>query len=95
MPPEVNACQPFLDGQIAAVKPKVIVTLGKPAASLLLGRKVAITRERGTWHSYRGIPLMPTLHPAYLLRQYTPENRKAVWEDLKAAHGRALEEGRS
>ena len=94
-PPEVKACQPFLDGQISAVKPKVIVTLGKPAASLLLGRKVAITRERGTWHSYRGIPLMPTLHPAYLLRQYTPQNRKAVWEDLKAAQKRALEESRS
>ena len=95
LPPEVKACQPFLDGQISAVKPKVIVTLGKPAASLLLGRKVAITRERGTWHSYRGIPLMPTLHPAFLLRQYTPQNRKAVWEDLKAAQKRALEEGRS
>jgi DNA polymerase len=91
LPPEVMACQPFLDGQISAVKPKVIVSLGKPAASLLLGRNVAITRERGTWQSYRGIPLMPTLHPAYLLRQYTPQNRKAVWEDLKAAHKRALE----
>jgi DNA polymerase len=85
---EVKACRVFLDGQIAAVKPKVIVSLGKPAASLLLGRNVAITRERGTWHTYRGIPLMPTLHPAYLLRQYTDKNRRAVWEDLKAAHGR-------
>lgn len=95
LPPEVMACRPFLDGQISAVKPRVIVSLGKPAASLLLGRKVAITRERGTWQSYRGIPLMPTLHPAYLLRQYTPQNRKAVWEDLKAAQKRAQEEDRS
>jgi len=87
-PAEVNACRAFLDGQIAAVKPKAIVSLGKPAASLLLGRNVAITRERGTWQTYRDIPLMPTLHPAYLLRQYTNENRRAVWEDLKAAHGR-------
>jgi DNA polymerase len=82
---EVAACRPFLDGQIAAVRPKVIVALGKPAASLLLGRDVAITRLRGTWHTVAGIPLMPTLHPAYVLRQYTPENRRNVWGDLKAA----------
>jgi uracil-DNA glycosylase family 4 len=85
LPPEVAACRPFLDGQIAAVQPRVIVSLGKPAASLLLGRDVAITRVRGQWHEYRGTPLMPTLHPAYVLRQYTPENRRAVWEDLMAA----------
>jgi len=89
LPPEVSACRPFLDGQIRAVAPKVIVTLGKPAASLLLGRDIPITRVRGTWHEYRGIPLMPTLHPAYVLRQYTPENRRAVWEDLKAAYDRS------
>ena len=84
-PPEVSACRPFLDGQIRAVAPKVIVTLGKPAASLLLDREVAITRLRGTWQEYQNIPLMPTLHPAYVLRQYTPENRRAVWQDLQAA----------
>jgi DNA polymerase len=85
LPREVAACRPFLDGQIDAVRPRVIVTLGKPAASLLLDRDVAITRLRGTWQEYRGTPLMPTLHPAYVLRQYTPENRRNVWEDLKAA----------
>jgi DNA polymerase len=85
LPDEVAACRPFLDGQIEAVKPKVIVSLGKPAAELLLRREVAITRIRGTWHEYRGIPLMPTLHPAFILRRYTPENRRLVWEDLKAA----------
>jgi uracil-DNA glycosylase family 4 len=85
LPPEVSACRPFLDGQIEAVAPKVIVTLGKPAASLLLDREISITRLRGTWQEYRGIPLMPTLHPAYVLRQYTPENRRAVWQDLMAA----------
>ena len=89
LPDEVAACRPFLDGQIAAVRPKVIVSLGKPAASLLLGREVAITRVRGQWQDYRGIPLMPTLHPAYILRQYTPENRRLVWEDLKAALARS------
>lgn len=90
-PDEVAACRRFLDGQIAAIRPKVIVALGKPAASLLLDRDVAITRERGTWRKYRGIPLMPTLHPAYILRQYTPENRRHVWEDLKAAHAKCSE----
>ena len=89
LPPEVAACRPFLDGQIQAVAPRVIVTLGKPAASLLLGRDIAITRVRGTWQDYQGIPLMPTLHPAYVLRQYTQENRRAVWEDLRAAHERS------
>ncbi|HEB88831.1 MAG TPA: uracil-DNA glycosylase [Deltaproteobacteria bacterium] len=89
LPPEVSACRPFLDGQIRAVAPRVIVTLGKPAAGLLLGREVAITRLRGTWQEYQGIPLMPTLHPAYVLRQYTPENRRAVWQDLKAAWERS------
>jgi DNA polymerase len=91
LPPEVSACRPFLEAQIDAVNPKVIVTLGKPAAGLLLDREVAITRLRGTWQEYRGIPLMPTLHPAYLLRQYTAENRRNVWEDLKAALARSRE----
>jgi DNA polymerase len=82
---EVSSCRPFLDAQIDAVQPRVIIALGKPAASLLLGRDVAITRERGTWHAYRGIPVMPTFHPAFVLRQYTEENRRLVWSDLKAA----------
>jgi DNA polymerase len=86
---EVAACRRFLDGQIEAVRPKVIVALGKPATSTLLGRDVAITKLRGTWQEYRAIPVMPTFHPAFLLRQYTPENRRLVWEDLKAALARA------
>ncbi len=88
---EAATCRPFLDGQIDAVRPKVIVALGKPAASLLLGRDVSITRIRGTWHEYRGIPLMPTFHPAFVLRQYTAENRRKVWDDLRAALARARE----
>ena len=88
---EVVACRRFLDGQIQAVRPKVIVALGKPATSTLLGRDVAITKLRGTWQSYRGIPLMPTFHPAFLLRQYTADNRRKVWEDLKAALARTRE----
>lgn len=88
---EARTCGVFLDGQISAVRPKVIVALGKPATSLLLGRDVAITRVRGTWQDYKGIPLMPTLHPAFVLRQYTEENRRAVWSDLRAALARVRE----
>ncbi|MGH7338199.1 MAG: uracil-DNA glycosylase [Myxococcota bacterium] len=88
---EAHTCGVFLDGQIAAVRPKVIVALGKPAASLLHAREVAITRGRGTWHTYKGIPLMPTFHPAFVLRQYTEENRRAVWSDLRAAVARIRE----
>jgi DNA polymerase len=84
-PDEVATCKPYLDGQIEAVRPRAIVSLGRPSTSLLLGRDVSITRMRGTWQEYRGIPLMPTFHPAYLLRQYTPENRRLVWDDLKKA----------
>ena len=92
LPNEIAACRPFLDEQIDAVAPKVIVALGRPATSLLLGRDVSITRVRGVWHDYRGTPLMPTFHPAFILRQYTEENRRLVWQDLKAALGRATGE---
>ena len=80
---EIVACNPFLVQQLKAIKPKVVVALGKPAASTLLGRNVPITKERGTWHDYEGFKLMLTLHPAYLLRAYTVENRKAVHSDMK------------
>jgi uracil-DNA glycosylase family 4 len=88
---EAATCARFLDGQIAAVRPKVIVALGKPATSLLLGRDVAISRVRGTWQEYRGVPVMPTFHPAYVLRQYTPDVRRKVWDDLLAALTRVRE----
>ena len=80
---EIEACNPFLLQQLKAIQPKVVVALGKPAASTLLGRSVPITKERGTWHDYEGFKLMLTLHPAYLLRAYTVENRKAVHSDMK------------
>ena len=80
---EIEACNPFLIQQLKAIQPKVVVALGKPAASTLLGRSVPITKERGTWHKYEGFKLMLTLHPAYLLRAYTVENRKAVHSDMK------------
>lgn len=81
-PEEISACKPFLEKQLQAIKPKVIVALGKPASSTLLGRTVPITKERGTWHEYQGIKLMLTFHPAYLLRFYTLENRKMVMDDM-------------
>lgn len=80
---EIEACKPFLLKQLQAIRPKVIVALGKPAASTLLGRNVPITKERGTWHAFEGFKLMLTFHPAYLLRSYTLENRKAVHDDMK------------
>jgi DNA polymerase len=83
-PDEVATCRPFLDKQLLTIRPQVIVTLGKPAASTLLGRTIAITKTRGTWQEWNGIPLMPTFHPAYLLRNYTRETRQAVWDDLRA-----------
>jgi DNA polymerase len=84
-PDEVATCSPFLFRQIEAIAPKVIVALGSPAAKTLLGTKVGITALRGSWGRFRGIPVMPTFHPAYLLRAYTVENRRLVFEDLKAA----------
>jgi DNA polymerase len=80
-PDEIASCLPFLIAQIDAVQPKVIVALGKFAAQNLLGLSTPISRLRGQWHEYRGIRLMPTLHPAYLLR--TPSDKRLVWEDIK------------
>ncbi len=88
-PIEVETCWPYLYRQIATIRPKVIVTLGGPAAKAVLGTSEGITRLRGTWHSYvlgpgeEPIPVMPTFHPAYVLRNYTPEVRGKVWSDLQ------------
>lgn len=79
---EIAACNPFLIKQLLAIRPKAIIALGKPAASTLLGRTVPIMKERGNWYEYEGIPLMLTLHPAYLLRAYTLENRRNVMDDM-------------
>lgn len=80
-PDEIAACEPFLKAQLAALKPKVIVALGKFAAQTLLRDATPITRLRGRWREYEGIPLMPTYHPAYLLR--TPGEKKLAWLDLQ------------
>jgi uracil-DNA glycosylase len=80
-PDEVAACEPFLKKQIDLVRPHIIVALGKFAVQTLLQSKVPITKLRGQWHTYHGIKLMPTFHPAYLLRN--PADKKLVWEDIK------------
>ena len=80
-PDEVAACEPFLKKQIDLIRPKIIVGLGKFAVQTLLQSKAPITKLRGNWHSYHGIKLMPTFHPAYLLRN--PADKKLVWEDIK------------
>jgi uracil-DNA glycosylase family 4 len=80
-PDEINSCEPFLAGQLRAIGPRVIVALGNIAAKTLLKTGEGITALRGTWHAYHGIPLMPTFHPAYLLRN--PRDKKLVWEDIQ------------
>jgi uracil-DNA glycosylase len=84
-PEEVARGIPFLHRQIEIIRPKVIVTLGAPAVKHLTGTTEGVMKIRGTWLSYRGIPVMPTYHPSFVLRAYTEENRRKVWEDLKAA----------
>src|SRR5262245_19574146 len=80
-PDDIAQCMPFLARQIELVKPRVIVPLGTFAAQTLLDVKTPITRMRGVWHEYRGVKVMPTLHPAYLLR--TPGDKRLVWADIK------------
>jgi DNA polymerase len=80
-PDEVAACEPFLKKQIELIGPEIIVGLGKFAVQTLLQSKMPITKLRGNWHTYHGIKLMPTFHPAYLLRN--PADKKLVWEDIK------------
>jgi len=82
-PLEVEACRPYLERQVALIAPKLIVALGRSAASLLLGTDASIASLRGRVHRYRGIPLVVTYHPAYLLRNL-PDKAKA-WEDLVLA----------
>ena len=81
LPEEVDACFPFLQEQLAIIRPKVICTLGAVATKALLGPHVSITKVRGEVRDYQGIPLVPTFHPAYLLRN--PPAKKFAWEDLK------------
>jgi DNA polymerase len=84
-PEEVARWLPSLHQQIEIIRPKVIVTLGAPAVKYLTGTTEGVMKIRGTWLAYRGIPVMPTYHPSFVLRAYTEENRRKVWNDLKEA----------
>jgi len=81
---EMRTCVPYLIEQIDLIRPRVLVALGATAVEGLLGRAVSITKLRGQWQSWRGIPLMPTYHPAYLLRNQALSEKRKVWEDMLA-----------
>jgi uracil-DNA glycosylase family 4 len=80
-PDEVASCEPFLLRQLELIRPEVVVALGKFAVQTLLRTKAPITQLRGRWYDYHGIKLMPTFHPAYLLRN--PADKRLVWEDIR------------
>jgi len=84
-PDEVAACNPFLMAQIDTIRPRVILALGNFAAQTLLGVKDGITKLRGRIYEYRGISLVPTFHPAFLLRNPGQEFKRMAWDDLKLA----------
>jgi DNA polymerase len=79
---EMQTCIAYLHEQIDLIQPKVIVALGATAVEGLLGKTIGITKLRGTWKTYRGIPLMPTYHPAFLLRNQAMSEKRRVWEDM-------------
>ncbi|MFA6186887.1 MAG: uracil-DNA glycosylase [Phycisphaerae bacterium] len=88
-PEEIISCMPFLKAQLAAIRPEIIVALGAHAAHTLLKSEKPIGQLRGKFHDFyfdenaEPIKLMPTYHPAYLLRNYSDDNRRRVWEDMK------------
>jgi len=84
---EVATCTPYLEAQLELIGPKAIVALGAPASKYLLKTNTGIMALRGRWGTYRGIKVMPTYHPAFLLRQYTDANRRAVWDDMQQVLG--------
>jgi DNA polymerase len=99
--PEIDACSTYLHEQIGIIQPEVIVTLGGPAAKLLLRTDIGITKLRGMWAEFVDdidaptirIPVMPTFHPAYLLRNYTPETRQRMWSDMQQVMSVLAERG--
>ncbi len=84
-PDEISSCEPFLLGQLADIQPKVILALGSFAAQTLLKTKEPIGKLRGRVHPYGSVVLVPTFHPAFLLRNPGPEYRRMAWDDLKLA----------
>jgi DNA polymerase len=93
LPNEAAHCRPFLEEQIALVQPRFICALGGCAAQNLLGSSVPLGRLRGRFHDFKGIPVLCTYHPAYLLPHRSPHKKRDVWEDMKmllARMGRAV-----
>ena len=82
-PEEMKTCGQFLDRQLDAIRPRAICVLGGTAAKYLLDTSVGITKLRGEWQDWHGIPVMPTFHPSFLLRAYNKEGKRQTWEDLK------------
>jgi uracil-DNA glycosylase len=82
---EISACSSYLFRQIEIIEPEVIVTLGSPSTKFLLNTTTGITRLRGKWFDYKGIPVMPTFHPSYVLRNGGEKSplKKDVWHDIK------------
>jgi uracil-DNA glycosylase family 4 len=80
-PDEIEKCEPFLKEQLRIIRPRVICTLGSFASQTLLNSEVRISRLRGKFSKYKGVPLMPTFHPSFLLRN--PDAKRDVWEDIK------------
>jgi uracil-DNA glycosylase family 4 len=78
---EIATCRPFVEKQIEIISPKVIITLGRVSTQALLNTKIPISRLRGTFCEFRGIPVMPTFHPAYLLRN--PKDKWLTWDDVQ------------
>jgi DNA polymerase len=89
LPAETAACFPFFERQLELLRPLLILTVGKVPAKTLLGTDEGITRLRGNWKDYRGIPLLPAFHPSYLLRDAS--QKKFAWEDLKSFCRRLVE----
>jgi uracil-DNA glycosylase len=81
-PTEMQTCRPYLVEQIEIIQPSVLVALGAVAVEGLLGTRATMRELRGRWHAYNGIPLMITYHPAYLLRNQAPSEKRKVWEDM-------------
>ena len=81
-PIEMQTCRPYLLEQIDIIQPSVLVALGAVAVEGLLGTRAAMRELRGRWHTYNDIPLMITYHPAYLLRNQAPSEKRKVWEDM-------------
>ena len=94
---EINACSPYLQAQMDAIKPEVILCLGGPAAKTLIDKNFKITKDRGQWHELHNAKVMATFHPAYVLRQHGEDLQNAkrlVWKDIQnvyAEYQKALE----